>query len=109
MDEKTNLGIVTWKWKKENSNPERTMKSEKHIFKDEGIFIEREHNFMDESMLVQSGFSLKVNKKQEQNDKLFDRGLMIQKSVNPFLAKNNYLSDLEKEEKFLRPSDSNFE
>lgn len=109
MDKKINTEFVSWKWKKENSKPERTMKHEKHIFKDEGIFIEREQNFMDESILAQSGFSLKVSKKQEQNDKLFDRGLMIQKSVNPFLAKNNYLNDLEKEEKFLRPSDSNFE
>ena len=36
-----------------------------------------------------------------------DRELVIQTSINPFLATNNYLEDLFVQDKFLRPKDSN--
>ena len=36
-----------------------------------------------------------------------ERGMIIQRSINPFLSANNYLDDLEIQSQFLRPKDSN--
>ena len=35
------------------------------------------------------------------------RDLMIQGLINPYLGKNNYIDDLNNQENFLRPQDSN--
>ena len=58
--------------------------------------------------LVPDGFSKQNNKREGQNEKLLNRGMMIQKSINPFLNTSNYLEHLDAEENFLRPKDSNF-
>lgn len=49
----------------------------------------------------------KENKK-EQFVKLNDREMMIQKNLNPFLS-SNYLEDLNVQEQFLTPKNSNME
>ena len=35
------------------------------------------------------------------------RELLIQTSINPFMSSNDYIRDLEVQDEFLRPSDSN--
>lgn len=105
MCETQSIEKICWKWAKENSKVERTPRKEIQIMKDDGVFMQNNEIVS----MIQPGFSLKSTKRQDQNNKLFDRGLIIQKSVNPFLSKNDYVEDLEKEEKFLRPSDSNYE
>ena len=41
------------------------------------------------------------------NQRISNRYMVIQKSINPFLSTNNYISDLEVQDKHLRPIDSN--
>ena len=51
--------------------------------------------------------------KRQQNDRelncerLSQREMVIQTSINPFLTDHNYLSDLQVQDEFLRPKDSN--
>lgn len=45
--------------------------------------------------------------KEEGNKKLSNRGLLIQRSVNPFMINNDYNKDLEIQHEFLIPKDSN--
>jgi hypothetical protein len=47
------------------------------------------------------------NDRELHSQRLSERGMMIQKSINPFLSANNYLDDLEIQSQFLRPQDSN--
>lgn len=47
------------------------------------------------------------NKREEQNAKLNNRELMIQTAINPFMDNTNYVDDLQNEDEFLRPKDSN--
>ena len=48
------------------------------------------------------------NKRELSNNKILERGMMSQTSQNPFLIRNNYLEDLNIQENFLRPKNSNF-
>ena len=47
------------------------------------------------------------SKREEQNEKLSKRHLIMQKSVNPFIQSNNYTEDIHTEATLLRPKDSN--
>jgi hypothetical protein len=42
------------------------------------------------------------------NERLTGRDKIIQRSVNPFLSNNNYLTDLSIQDKFLRPKNSSY-
>lgn len=48
------------------------------------------------------------NKREMFNDKLSQRQIYSSGGNNPYLANNNYISDIEAQEQFLRPTDSNF-
>ena len=41
------------------------------------------------------------------NERISNRYMVIQKSINPFLSTSNYVSDLEVQDMHLRPKDSN--
>lgn len=47
------------------------------------------------------------NDRELNSERLSQRELIIQTSVNPFLLDHNYLDDLQVQDKFLRPKDSN--
>ena len=47
------------------------------------------------------------NKREKQNEKLSNRDLIIQTSINPFISSQNYIDDIHNEDEFLRPKDSN--
>lgn len=47
------------------------------------------------------------NKREDANNKLSDRILMSQNGMNPFFTDKNYVHDLDIEQKFLRPQNSN--
>jgi hypothetical protein len=49
----------------------------------------------------------KRNDRELHSQRLSERGMMIQKSINPFLSTNNYVDDLNIQDQFLRPKDSN--
>ena len=42
------------------------------------------------------------------NDRLTGRDKIIQRSINPFLSNNNYLSDLSIQDEYLRPKNSSY-
>lgn len=41
------------------------------------------------------------------NERISNRYMVIQKSINPFLSTSNYISDIEVQDTHLRPKDSN--
>ena len=49
------------------------------------------------------------NRRDSLNGKLSDRRMIQQVGYNPFLIGNNYLSDIETQEQFLRPKNSHLE
>ena len=48
------------------------------------------------------------NKRELANNKLNDRNMISQIGQNPFMANNNYLHDLEVQQNFLIPKNSNY-
>jgi hypothetical protein len=48
------------------------------------------------------------NKREVANNKLNDRNMISQIGQNPFMANNNYLHDLEVQQNFLIPKNSNY-
>lgn len=53
-------------------------------------------------------FNFGINKKEFSNNKMNERQLIKQKNLNPFLQ-TEYLADIENEELYLRPVNSNLE
>ena len=47
------------------------------------------------------------NDRELSSKRLSQREMIIQTSINPFLSNHNYLDDLEVQDEFLRPKDSN--
>ena len=48
------------------------------------------------------------NKREDANTKLSERCMIENISQNPFLSRNNYLEDLQVQDEFLKPKNSNF-
>ena len=91
------INYTYWKWKKDdyvnlksNINADYTINNKD--IKDE---IEKEIIHIEE------------NKREICNERIINRDMIIQSSINPFLLNNNYIDDLEDQERFLRPKDSN--
>lgn len=53
-------------------------------------------------------FRMSSSKREEVNLKMHDREPMSQRNQNPYLVQNNYIDDLETQESFLMPKNSNF-
>lgn len=47
------------------------------------------------------------DKKKLCNERISDRCMIIQTQINPYITKNNYVNDLEIQDKMLRPKNSN--
>jgi hypothetical protein len=52
---------------------------------------------------------LKHSKRENNSDKIYERGLTPQVGMNPFLQGNNYIQDLETQNEFLKPLNSNID
>jgi hypothetical protein len=48
------------------------------------------------------------NKREDANTKLSERSMIENISQNPFLSRNNYLNDLQVQDEFLKPKNSNY-
>lgn len=48
------------------------------------------------------------NKREDANTKLNERSMIESISQNPFLPRNNYINDLQIQDEFLKPRNSNF-
>lgn len=53
-------------------------------------------------------FRMSSSKREEVNLKMHEREPMSQRNQNPYLVQNNYLEDLETQQSFLIPKNSNF-
>lgn len=99
--------MISWKW----SLGESYKKSARIAPEKEQQFDQEVRNtvFMETMVGLSQDeqYTRKSTKRDEQNSKLSERTLMIQKSVNPFMDSKNYVEDLNKEDEFLRPKDSN--
>jgi hypothetical protein len=69
-----------------------------------GSFNERSIRNKDETIPS----SIPCNKREEHNEKINQRLLVTTASINPFMANNNYIKDLETQGNFLIPQNSNF-
>jgi hypothetical protein len=95
---------------------EQSLKSdkEKYFVKDENISqvtnVAEEYNKM-KCLLFDDGAEscMRVsNKREDANTKLSERCMIENISQNPFLSRNNYLNDLQVQDEFLKPKNSNF-
>jgi hypothetical protein len=59
--------------------------------------------------LVENQESKNFNKRDIANNKINERLMISQIGQNPFLSRNNYLEDLDIQENFLKPKNSNFQ
>lgn len=66
----------------------------------------REKNIEEE--LIGKHEKIYSNKKDLSNKRMASRDLIIQGFINPYLFENDYLDDINNQDKFLRPKDSNY-
>jgi hypothetical protein len=60
-------------------------------------------NTDDMSSMINHNFILKETKREGFNEQIGMRQMTGQTNLNPFRAENNYVADLEDQDKFLRP------
>jgi len=98
-----NIEYNVWKWKVGNEKVERTPKKEEKEEKKKG-----RDKFIDFNDFNKS-FNKKDNNKEISSKRLAEREMVKQITYNPYLSNNDYLSDLNVQESFLKSKNSNFE
>lgn len=99
-----------YKWNKEGEHFEKSSKNGEKVLEE----INKSKNIDMDNFFDYRSFrkDLDTNKKETDksicNDRLTGRDKIIQRSINPFLSNNNYLSDLSVQDKFLRPKNSSY-
>lgn len=93
---------MEWTWRKGTEGMKKTKREKKNIEEIKDDIVNEVLKFQDETMEAR-----KNQMKEESNIKLSNRGLMIQRSVNPFMINSDYNKDLEVQNEFLIPKDSN--
>ena len=69
---------------------------------------------MEEEIITRSDFlnlqddDNSTNKRESTYSKMGERDLVSQANMNPFMSKNNYVNDLDVQDQFLKPLNSNF-
>jgi hypothetical protein len=87
------------KWTKEGNEPK-----EQSFLKDKHKVIG--HEVMETILQEGYDFIKSETKRENQFNKMNEREMIVQKSLNPFLS-NNYLEDLQIQDNFLTPKNSN--
>ena len=93
---------MEWTWKKGDEGMKKTKREKKNVEEIKDDIVNEVLKFQDETLEARKNIL-----KEESNQKLSTRGLMIQRSVNPFMINNDYNKDLEVQNEFLIPKDSN--
>lgn len=88
------------KWEKKDNIEILKTKREKKI-------IDMREKNIEEELIVKHE-KIYSNKKDLSNQRMASRDLIIQGFINPYLFENNYLDDINNQDKFLRPKDSNY-
>ena len=112
---------LVWKpFYQEKSSPPKSKPEQKHLYENQfsnplfrPFHSPDSNNLM---MMEEPPFSMnqgleyernKRTKREEITDQISKRQMSIQTGINPFLTKNNYLDDLDIQDKFLTPQNSN--
>jgi hypothetical protein len=98
-----------FKWTK-GEKYEQSLKTDKEKYVEKVENVAEEYNKM-KSLLFEDGTEscMRVsNKREDANTKLSERSMIENISQNPFLSRNNYLNDLQVQDEFLKPKNSNF-
>jgi len=118
MTDSNNISFQLFKWstgeKYEQSTPGDKMKYNKDKYdKDkydkDKYDMPNDYNSM-KSLLFEDGTEscMRVsNKREDANTKLNERCMIESISQNPFLPRNNYINDLQIQDEFLKPRNSN--
>lgn len=108
------MNIIEWRW----SNGEEYLKSsrKKHIVQEPEESVEIDQTAISQSL---NGFDFETmfsrndnpsgNKREDLDNKISDRGLMLQRGTNPFLHSANYVNDVVARDIFLKPKNTTFE
>jgi len=67
-----------------------------------------EQQIIKSSEFSQNDIDFQSNKKESTLDKMGQREWISQSNRNPFMSTNNYIKDLEVQDEFLKPQNSNF-
>ena len=104
-----NNNIQQLKWSKgEKYEQSLISDKEKYLLKEPNVA--EDYNKM-KTLLFDDGSEscMRVsNKREDANTKLSERCMIENISQNPFLSRNNYLNDLQVQDEFLKPKNSNF-
>ena len=89
---------IHWTWKKDSINMKTMRNTTEKKIPEKKIPTPTQHTpYYGESS----------NKREIVSERISDRQLIIQKTVNPFLVSGDYLNDLNVQDTMLRPQDSN--
>ena len=86
MSTSENVKYKYWVWSKGETNIEKSIRNELAQFT-----------------------RMKENKKEKCLNVMINRELIKNNNSNPFMINNNYLDDINNQEKFLKPQNSNYE
>ena len=86
---------------------------EKSMKEDRSNLIEKNTNNLTKKTINQQSYDERFTRQNDytkrfMNEQDMDRAKLVQTNINPYLRNNNYLSDLDNEDRFLRPKSSNF-
>jgi hypothetical protein len=98
---------IYWKWGKNNNlniKSSRERNTTKDNTKVEDI-TEKKAPVIHE--ILKPLYDIPSDKRELASERISDRQLVIQTSINPFLADCDYLNDLKVQDTHLRPKDSN--
>lgn len=92
-----------------NNNPAIKNKVSYNVSKTETVEFNNTNNSTNnENNINNNGFITGSNKRELVNNKLNERNMISQIGQNPFMINNNYLNDLDNQQHFLIPQNSNF-
>lgn len=97
------------KWSK-GEKYEQSLKTDKEKYFEKVENVAEDYNKM-KTLLFDDGTEscMRVsNKREDANTKLSERSMIENISQNPFLSRNNYLEDLQVQDEFLKPKNSNY-
>ena len=96
------MDYKSWKWTINNEKMEKTDRKMRLREIEERIRDKQFDNLKEMS-------NKDINNKEICAKRLMDRQQVKQRTFNPYLCNNNYLSDLHIQENFLKPKNSNYE
>jgi hypothetical protein len=93
---------IYWKWGKGELMKKSYRKKEDECQKGDECHKEDKPNIISDRIDMRDKNTREIN-----SERMGEREMLIQTSINPFMSSNNYLNDLKVQDEYLRPLDSN--